>query len=129
MSMPKVTIVGGLILCLCCAAGVAGALSHDKSPKTALIPLAIGLLLIACGGVAFQNERLRKHLMHAAAMLALVAALGALVPIVIRTAKGTLADTSALGLVSIFGMFVTGVVLEILYVRSFIAARRARLAA
>lgn len=101
--------------------GVSGAILHSKSPYTALIPFVIGDLLLVCGFFAMRMDHLRKHLMHAAAMLALIAVLLAIFPIAMRGDK-----MSLLSWITIGGMLLTGMVLEILYVRSFIAARKAR---
>lgn len=121
MSMPKVTIAGGVVLVLLSIIGVTGAVQHGKSPMTALIPFVFGGLLIVFGVLAMKSENLRKHMMHAAAMVALLAVLLAAVPLIKRGSA-----MSTLSLICVGGMFITGLVLEILYVRSFIAARKAR---
>ncbi len=121
MSMPKVTIVAGVVLILLSVVGVAGAVMHGKSFMTALIPFIFGDLLIALGAFSLKSESLRKHLMHGAAMVALLAAIGALVPMILRGSQ-----MSALSWVCIGGQFLVGAILEVLYVRSFIAVRKAR---
>jgi hypothetical protein len=121
MSMPKVTLAGGVVLILLSIVGVVGAIQHGKSPMTALIPFFFGDLLVVFGFLSMKNEKLRKHLMHAAATVALLAVLAAAFPIAIRGSQ-----LSLLSLICIGGMLLTGLVLEILYVRSFIAARKAR---
>jgi hypothetical protein len=50
--------------------GFAGA-SAEHASLTALIPAVVGGLLLACGLVALR-ERLRKHAMHAAAVIGLL---------------------------------------------------------
>lgn len=66
--MPYVSILFGVLLI-----GVGGwgyAVSESQSP-TALIPAAIGALLVLCGLLGLV-ERFLKHAMHAAAMVALL---------------------------------------------------------
>ncbi len=121
MSIAKITVVGGIVMILLSIVGVTGAIQNNKDPKTALIPFIIGDLLFVCGFFAMRMDHLRKHLMHAAAMLALIAVLLAIVPIAMRGSQ-----MSPLSWITIGGMLVTGLVLEILFVRSFIAARKAR---
>lgn len=71
-SMARISIVVGLVL-----AGY-GALSYftaeSKSP-TALIPAAFGAAFVLLGLLA-SNEKLRKHAMHLAALVALLGFLG-----------------------------------------------------
>ncbi len=70
--MPIVTlIVGGLLSLL----GVLGYLLSDTRSLTALIPLAFGTLLEACGAMALKPE-LKKHAMHGASVLALLGIVG-----------------------------------------------------
>src|SRR5215467_9296051 len=66
--MANVTIGFGLVLA---ALGVGGYVATGRTSLTALIPLAFGLVLVVCGALA-RREALRKHAMHAAAVLGLL---------------------------------------------------------
>jgi hypothetical protein len=125
-SIVKTTILGGAVLVLLSVVGVAGAIAHGKTFVTALIPFVMGDLLIILGVLSLKLPQHRKHFMHGAAMVALLTTLLAAMPLVIRTVKGTISEAAATTLISIGGMFIAGVVLLVLYVRSFIAASRAR---
>lgn len=93
--------------------------------KTALIPCAFGVLFVLFGFLAFK-ENLRKHAMHAAVLVALLALLGtakalAYLPDLFRgtSEKPAAVITQSLNAgLSILYIF--------LAVRSFIQARRAR---
>ena len=119
--MAPVTIVFGVLLIL---VGVVPYLIHPVS-KTALIPAAVGVLLAALGGVA-MNPGARKHAMHVAVMVGLLgflAAAGRLVSTIARGGTPSGLAGISLGLMALLcGIFV------VLCVRSFIAARRNRLA-
>jgi len=125
-TMPKITIVGGVILIVLSIIGVAGAISHGKTFVTALIPFVLGDILVVLGALSLKMPLQRKHFMHAAAVVALLTTVLGAMPLVIRTLKGSIADAAATTLISIGGMVITGIVLLLLYVRSFTAARKAR---
>ena len=55
--------------------GVGGFVMTGSVHKTALIPCAFGVLFVLFGLLAFK-ENLRKHVMHAAVLIALLAFLG-----------------------------------------------------
>jgi len=77
--MPKVSIFFGLILILIGLVGYFGALaglfSTGASP-TALIPAALGLIVVICGVIGLKSEKARKHAMHVVAVIALLGILG-----------------------------------------------------
>lgn len=98
---------------------------------TALIPAAIGLLLVLLGQIASGgSEKMRMHTMHAAAMLGLIGLIGGAV-MAVRGAIALSSDSPpsklALGgqaiMAVLCGVFVG------LCVKSFIDVRRARKAA
>lgn len=72
--MAPVSIAAGLILVMI---GLLGYFGTETQSPTALIPAALGLVLIVLGALALR-ERLRKHAMHAAAVVGL---LGFLFPV------------------------------------------------
>jgi len=106
--------------------GLGGFILTGSTHKTALIPCAFGVLFILFGLLAFK-EKLRKHAMHAAVLVALLAFLGtakalAHLPDLFR---GTAEKPASIITQSLNAGF--SILYIILAVRSFIQARRARL--
>jgi hypothetical protein len=117
-SMASTTILFGVLLTLL---GLAGYFLTATTSVTALIPAVFGLLLVVLGGLA-RSESIRKHAMHAAAVVALVGCAGALFSLL----RAPLATRPAMAVFSQAAMVVLTAVFVGLCVRSFIAARRAR---
>ena len=117
--MPRISIGFGIGLIL---VGIAGFMPHHA--PTALIPTYLGILLIICGIVAMKPN-LRMHAMHGAVTLALLGFLASAGRLVVSLSKPQI-DSLAASCLSVMavlcGLFV------FLCVRSFIAARRSRLA-
>ena len=118
--MASMTIVFGLLLTIL---GVAGYLLTGAVSVTALIPAFFGLVLLVLGFLA-RAESMRKHAMHAAAVVGLIGFLGALstflrAPMETRSA---MANFSQLAMIVLTAIFVG------LCVKSFRDARRARAA-
>jgi uncharacterized membrane protein len=116
MNMPKLTVVVGLLLVL---QGLGFYFGGTTKSPTALIPSAVGVVLLICGVLALR-ESLRKHLMHVAAAvgtLGLLAALG-------RIASAGLHLTPAGISLSLMAVLCGGFVA--LCVKSFIDARLRR---
>jgi hypothetical protein len=125
IGMAKLTIVVAGIMILM---GVGGYVASDMVSPTALIPAFIGLPLGILGVVALAESR-RKHAMHGAVMLALIGFAGS-VPGLLKV--GALLAGEAERPMAVAMQTVMAVLLAIyiaLCVRSFIAARKARLAA
>ncbi len=123
--MPIVTIVIAVLLI---ALGLVSRALSDSPSVTVLIPAFLGGALLLAGLVAFK-ARARKHAMHAAAMLALVGIFGgagALVHLPALLSGGEVQRPLAVASRSLTVLLCA--VLLGLAVRSFIAARRARLA-
>jgi hypothetical protein len=99
-------------------------LGGDKQSPTALIPAGWGAVLLLLGFGSLVMPNMRKHFMHVAVALALIGLLATL-PMGIR---GFLRKGAALGPVAQLIMALLCGVYVALGVRSFIAARRARLA-
>ena len=121
--MPSTSIVSGVLLILIGIAGYLFSIADGNTSLTALIPAAFGLLLVIFGFVARTNENLRKHLMHAAVVVAL---LGFLIPTArilskIGDFKVSLAVMSQVSMALVCLLFV------VLGVRSFILARQNRI--
>lgn len=114
--MPKITVVFALLLI---ALGIGGFLPN--SSYTALLPAYAGAVLLALALLALAFEGARKHLMHGAAVVALLGTLAPATTLLIRAAQ-----MSPLALTINLGMFVLCVTLLGLQIRSFIAARRSQ---
>ena len=73
-NMPLIAIIEGLILVIM---GVLFYVFPESEPSpTALIPAIIGAGLLVPGYLAYSNESMKKHAMHATAVFALVGTLG-----------------------------------------------------
>jgi len=105
--------------------GIAGFVLTGSTHKTALIPCVFGVLFLILGLLA-RKDRLRKHVMHAAVLIALLSfaktfpALGHLPDLVHGTAErpaAVITQSINAGLSLLYIIF---------SVRSFIQARRAR---
>lgn len=126
--MPFWTIVIGLVLGFIGLHGYfdfGGILGVQEHSPTALIPAAVGAALVLCGALAL-NPRLRKHAMHAAALIGLLGFLGAIYrPIKITLQNGTL-DVSLVSVQLQLAMAVICLLFAVICVQSFVAARRRR---
>jgi len=117
--MPKTTLIFALLLI------ALGAVAFGiSSSRTALLPAYVGVALAFFAGLALMFEGARKHLMHVAALVALLGALAPAAALAIRAAQ-----MSPLALSVNLGMLVLSAALLVLMVRSFIAVRRAGSAA
>ena len=105
--------------------GVGGYMGSGGVSPTALIPAALGLVLLVLGVLA-RDPGKRKHAMHGAAMVGLIGALGTVTGLVkfVRMAFGeSVARPQAV--MSQAAMCVMCLVFVALCVKSFIDARRA----
>lgn len=116
MPMPKVTIVFAALLIVL---GVGAFLG--SSSRTALLPAYAGGVLLLLGVLAVVFSSAQRHLMHAAAVVALLAALAPAAALGIRAAQ-----MSPLALSVNVGMLLLSAGLCVLQIRSFRAARRAQ---
>jgi len=128
MAWPTI-ICGGLLV----AVGVFGYTNatpgeDGKVSMTALIPAFLGAALVVCGVLAFKDG-LRKHVMHLAAMLGLLGAVGGLMPLVRQFNKTGEFDPTKPSALAGEAMIVICLVFVALCVNSFIAAKKARKAA
>lgn len=113
--MPKLTLVFAALLIIL---GIGGFVWSGS--QTALLPAYPGVVLAVLGGLALIFENGRRHLMHVAAVVALLGALAPAATLGIRAA-----EMSGLALTVNIGMLVLCAGLLVFMVRSFIAARRA----
>jgi hypothetical protein len=121
--MTNTTLAYGAILA---ALGVFGYLASGRASPTALIPTAIGAVVLLCGALA-KKESLRKHAIHAALIVALIALLGTARSVValVKWVMGTTPERP----MAVAVQFVTAVLsigFIVLGIRSFRAARLAR---
>lgn len=120
--MPKIALVVGVLLII--VGGWAFTASGPGASPTALIPAALGVLIVIAGLVGLRGGNARKHAMHAAAAVALLGVLGSAGQLATSPAEGSdaagVALTAGLLNLGLCGVFV------ILAVTSFIQARRAR---
>src|SRR5207237_4434834 len=102
-----------------------GLLRVKEHSPTALIPAAIGTVLVVCG-ILSRDDRLRKHVMHVAALVGVLGFFGALWrPVKTLVQEGTV-DLSAVPVRLQLMTAVLCLVFVVLFVQSFVAARRAR---
>lgn len=118
--MPSTSIACGTLLVLIGILGYVNGVMTDHASLTALIPAAFGIVLILLGVAARMREGLRKHLMHAAVVVALlgfIATAGRLV-----SKLGELSYSAAV--VSQVSMALVCLLFVILAIKSFADARR-----
>jgi uncharacterized membrane protein len=112
--VPKSTIVFAVLLL---ALGIGAFVSSGS--RTALLPAYVGGVLLLLGGAAAAFGGARRHLMHVAAVVALLGALAPAATLLIRAAQmSPLALTVNVGMLAVCGALLA------LMVRSFVAARR-----
>lgn len=120
--MARYSIVFGVLMVLL---GVAGwvAAGATAAAKTALIiPSAFGGVLILCGLIGAKFPGANKHVMHVAALVALLGTVGGLMMAI----KGLLGEPHWLKIITQGSLGVLCLVFLVLCVRSFIQARVAR---
>lgn len=120
--MPTTAILCGIILTLIGVIGYVYAVTNNNASLTALIPALFGNLLIILGVLARLKEGLRKHLMHAALLVALVGFIATAGRLISRLSE--LSSTPAV--LSQAAMAIVCLAFVVLGIRSFAAARRNR---
>ncbi len=118
--MPLTSIIFGLILTLIGLIGYVYGMMNGSASPTALIPAAFGAVLAALGIAARASEGMRKHLMHAAVIVALIGFIMTGGRLVMKFSE--LAMSPAV--MSQLATAVVCLIFVILAVRSFAAARR-----
>ena len=118
------TIICGVLLILDGVIGYFQQESANPSP-TALIPAVFGGVLVVCGLLAFKDN-FRKHVMHLAAMVGLVGAVGGFFPLYSQYKKTGSFDPSTVKSLSGEFMILICAIFVGLCVKSFIDARKAR---
>lgn len=118
--MPTTSIaLGGLLILIGIIGYVYGSMNGNAS-MTALIPAFFGIVLAILGYVAKSKENLRKHLMHAAVVIALVGFIASAGRLVSKFSELTL--TAAV--ISQIAMALVCLLFVILGIKSFIDARK-----
>ena len=125
MAWPTMICGALLVLIGIVGYGTAEPNAEGKISPTALIPAFFGVALVLCGALAF-NDKLRKHVMHFAAMIGLLGALGGFMPIIRQISKKGTFDPTAKSAISGELMILACVVFVGMCVNSFIQARKAR---
>lgn len=104
-------------------------LAMDRTEAAALHPAGIGVLLILCGALATtENAKKRMLWMHIAVTLGLIGLLTTGIRAGIALAKGTAMSINPMGFEERAVIAFICLIYVALCVRSFIAARRGRLA-
>lgn len=117
--MPSTAIWFGRLLILLGLIGYGYGLMSGSASVTAMIPAAFGVVLMILGHLASARENLRKHLMHAAVIVALIGFLASAGRIFSKLSEFTVSAAS----LSQVAMAAICLIFVILAVRSFIAAR------
>jgi hypothetical protein len=124
--MERFAILFGVLLCGLGLVGYfAPATFGDVGPEgkspTALIPAAFGIALLVCGIIVSAKPTTRKLLMHIAAAIGLLGAIGGIMPLIRSNMDFSKASAvSGLLMIILCGLFVA------LCVRSFVLARVAK---
>ena len=117
--MPGSAIWFGRLLILLGIAGYGYGLTSGSASVTALIPAAFGVVLMLLGHVASARENLRKHLMHAAVLVAVIGFMMTAGRLALKFGELSMSA----GVVSQIAMALICLLFVILAVRSFAAAR------
>lgn len=120
--MPFTSIICGVLLILVGVVGYAYGSSTGHASPTALIPAAFGLALALLGIFSRIKDDLRKHLMHAAAAIALIGFILTAGRLVMKLGELTLSAA----VLSQLAMAVICLIFVVLAVKSFADARRSR---
>lgn len=118
--MPNTSIIFGALLILIGVIGYIYGLVIGNASPTALIPAIFGIMMAVLGFFAISKETLRKHLMHAAVVVALLGFIMTAGRLIMKMSELTAsaAVLSQLAMAIVCLLFVT------LAVKSFADARR-----
>ena len=115
MNAANVSLLNAIVLV---GVGIAGYFLSETPSKTAFIPVVFGVILFACNpGVRSNN----KTVAHIAVLATLLILLGLAMPLMGAIKRS---DSAAIGRVAI--MLLTTVFAMVMFVRSFIEARKAK---
>tara|TARA_B100000767_G_C19652143_1_gene487245 strand:+ start:97 stop:447 length:351 start_codon:yes stop_codon:yes gene_type:complete len=115
MKAHTTSLINALILVIM---GLWGYFESDSRPITALIPVVVGIILVAINnGVKKEN----KIIAHIAILLTLIIIIGLIKPFL-----GSLERGNITGIIRVSLMILTSLLAMIAFIQSFIAARKAR---
>jgi hypothetical protein len=120
--MPITAIVCGAILIVIGIIGYVNGQATGHGSVTALIPAFFGIALAALGLASQAKEGLRKHLMHAAVVVALLGFIATAGRLLSRMSE----LTASPAVLSQAAMAIVCLAFVVLGIRSFAAARRSR---
>jgi amino acid transporter len=120
--MPKLSILFGVILMIIGGAGYGFAAMSGKASITALIPAFFGIPMALFGLVAEAKESLRKHLMHASVVVALLGFIAMSAELYRRMDSLSMSPAA----ISMIATAVVCLIFVILGIRSFANARASR---
>lgn len=120
--MPSLAINFGRLLVLIGIMGYGWGFYIQRVSLTALIPAFFGIVLLVLGHIAQSKESLRKHLMHAAVLVALLGFIASTGRLLSKIGEITLSAAY----LSQIAMAIVCLAFVILSVRSFINARQNR---
>ncbi|MEO5858955.1 MAG: hypothetical protein ABIR33_08405 [Pyrinomonadaceae bacterium] len=120
--MPTTAILCGAILIVIGIVGYVHGVTNDKASMTALIPTFFGIILAALGVASRAKESLRKHLMHAALVVALLGFFATAGRLLSRLSE----LTASPAVIAQAMMAIVCLAFVVLGIRSFAAARRNR---
>lgn len=124
--MPSISIACGILLILIAIIGYAYGAATGTASLTALIPAIFGVLLAGFGYAAKARENLRKHLMHAALLVALLGFFATASSILQLPALFDGSAERPAALSARFAMALICLLFLILGIKSFVDARRNR---
>jgi uncharacterized membrane protein len=122
--MAIITMVIGVVLI---ALGLGGYVYIEFTHHTALIPVALGVILVVLGVLA-RNENMRKHSMHAAMLFALLGFIGSAwraIPGMVKHISGDELEYPGAPYIN-FAIALVCALLVALGIKSFVDARRRR---
>jgi uncharacterized membrane protein YeaQ/YmgE (transglycosylase-associated protein family) len=124
--MSRAAILFGILLIILGLVGyfapdTLGTVGENGTSPTALIPAAIGAVLLICGLIVEFAPKTRKHIMHLAALVGVLGAVGGVMPL-----QRNQMDMSKSGTVAGLLMVILCALFVILCIRSFVLARIAR---
>jgi hypothetical protein len=115
MKAHTTSLINALILVIM---GLWGYFESDSRPVTALIPVVVGIILVAINnGVKKEN----KIIAHIAILLTLIITIGLIKPFL-----GSLERGNITGIIRVSLMILTSLLAMIAFIQSFIAARKAK---
>jgi len=115
MKAHTTSLINALILVIM---GLWGYFESDSRPITALIPVVVGIILVAINnGVKKEN----KIIAHIAILLTLIITIGLIKPFL-----GSLERGNITGIIRVSLMILTSLLAMIAFIQSFIAARKAK---